>query len=312
MDLRRLTEARLREPIRASDGSYTNPVTAAFDNVRPMWVVSSDNKEPLDVAEKYQEMWSSAPELSRYRPSSDHPIRTLIVLPLSFRNRIGAFCIESSEYIEITDVAKSELRRLADALSILYGLWDVHKLHSEGKDHAIGDLRDLLERARFPKLAKPHCFVAFPNRADETVKLVIREVLGQFADKLEFTDWTRMADSGNITAQISKEILESRFGICYFSEPVGSAGLLKQKYEDNRNVVFEAGMLHARTNANADKDEEEPSGWIPIREVRSPSPPFDFAAERILYVPRASRGELNESELRAMLNRRVLRLLGDS
>jgi len=299
-------------PIRASNGSYTNPVTAAFDNFRPVWLVSSDGKEPLDVAEDYHEMWSGTPDLPRYRPSSNQPIRTLIVLPLSFRNRIGVFCIESSEYIEITDVAKLELRRLADSLGILYGLWDVNKASSECKDHAIGDLRDLLDRARFPKLAKPHVFVAFSNKADETVTLAIKDVLDQFADKLEFTDWKRMEESGNITAQIGREILESRFGICYLSEPVEPTGLLKQKYDDNRNVVFEAGMLHARTNANADKDEDGPSGWIPIREVDSPPAPFDFAAERILYVPRARNGELNESKLRDMLSRRIHRLLGDS
>jgi hypothetical protein len=299
-------------PIRASNGSYKNPVTAAFDNVRPVWLVSPNDKKPLDVAEKYQDMWSGIPDLPRYRPSSNQPIRTLIVLPLSFRNRIGVFCIESSEYIEITDVAKSELCRLADALGILYGLWDVTQANSECKDHAIGDLRDLLERARFPRLAKPHVFVAFSIRADETVTLTMKDVLGQFADKLEFTDWNRMDESGNITAQIGREILESRFGICYLSEPVEPVGLLKQNYDDNRNVVFEAGMLHARTNANADKDEDGPSGWIPIREKDSPPAPFDFAAERILYVPRARNGELNESKLREMLSRRIHRLLGDS
>jgi CAP12/Pycsar effector protein, TIR domain len=298
-------------PIKASDGGYTNPVTAAFDNDRPMWLVSVENKEPLDGTGKYEDQWSNIPNLSRYQPASHEPIRTLIVLPLSFQKRIGVFCIESSDYIEVTDVAKAELCRLADALSLLYGLWDVNRVNSECKDHAIGDLRDLLDRARFPKLAKPHVFVAFSKKADETVTLAIKDVLGQFADKLEFTDWTRMEESGNITAQIGKEILESRFGICYFSEPAESTSALKYEYDDNRNVVFEAGMLHARTNANSDRDEEGPSGWIPIREQNSPPPPFDFAAERILYVPRAGNGELNESKLRTMLTKRILRLLGE-
>jgi len=297
-------------PIRAASGSYTNPVTDAFDNVRPMWIVSSTGKKSLTSAEKYQDMWSGASDLSRYRPSSNQSIRTLIVLPLSFRNRIGVFCIESSEYIEITDVAKSELYRLADALGILYGLWDVNKVSSECTDHAISDLRDMLERARFPKLAKPHVFVAFANRADENVTLAINDALGQFADKLEFTDWRQMDESGNITTQIGKEILDSRFGICYLSEPV-EPGLSGPKYDDNRNVVFEAGMLHSRTNASADSDEDGPSGWIPIREEDSPKAPFDFANERMLIVPRAMNGELNESKLRDMLSRRIHRLLGD-
>ena len=299
-------------PIQDGSGSYTNPVTEAFDKVHAMWVVSASSKKPLDGAEAYQDMWSGTVGMPRYRPISGSQIRTLIVLPLSFRNQIGVFCMESSEYIEITDVAKLELRRLADALGILYGLWDVSKASAECTDHAIGDLQDMMERARFPKLAKPHVFVAFSHLADENVTLVISDVLSQFADKLEFTDWKQMDESGNITAQIGREILESRFGICYLSEPVTAPDASGHKYDDNRNVIFEAGMLHARTSASADSDEDGPSGWIPIREEDSPQAPFDFANERILYVPQSRNGELNESKLRDLLNKRIHRLLRDS
>lgn len=300
-------------PIRDSGGSYTNPVTEAFDKIHPMWVVGAGCKKPLDDAETYQDMWSGTAGMPRYRPISGPRIRTLIVLPLSFRNRIGVFCIESSDYIEITDVAKLELRRLADALGILYGLWDVNKASAECTDHAIGDLQDMLERARFPKLAKPHVFVAFSRRADKNVTRVISDVLSQFGDKLEYTDWTQMDDqSGNITTQIGKEILESRFGICYLSEPEMAQDASEHKYDDNRNVIFEAGMLHARTSASADSDEDGPSGWIPIREEDSPRAPFDFANERTLYVPRSRTGELNEPKLRDLLSRRIHRLLRDS
>ena len=300
-------------PIRDGGGSYTNPVTEAFDKVHAMWVVSANGKKPLDDAETYQDMWSGTAGMPRYRPISGPRIRTLIVLPLSFRNRIGVFCIESSDYIEITDVAKLELRRLADALGILYGLWDVNKASAECTDHAIGDLQDMLERARFPKLAKPHVFVAFSRRADKNVTRVISDVLSQFGDKLEYTDWTQMDDqSGNITTQIGKEILESRFGICYLSEPEMAQDASEHKYDDNRNVIFEAGMLHARTSASADSDEDGPSGWIPIREEDSPRAPFDFANERTLYVPRSRTGELNEPKLRDLLSRRIHRLLRDS
>jgi hypothetical protein len=298
-------------PIRDGGGSYTNPVTEAFDKIHPMWVVSADGKEPLDDAEAYKDMWSSTVDMPRYRAISGPHIRTLIVLPLSFRNRLGVFCIESADYIEITDVASLELRRLADALGIMYGLWDVNKASAECKDHAIGDLRDSLERARFPKLAKPHVFIAFSHLADENVTVVIKDVLSQYADKLEFTDWKQMDESGNITAQIGREILESRFGICYLSEPVTAPGAPVHKYDDNRNVIFEAGMLHARTSASADSDEDGPSGWIPIREEDSPQAPFDFANERILLVPRSRNGELNETRLRDLLNRRIHRLLRD-
>lgn len=297
-------------PMRAGSGSYTNPVTDAFDNARPMWIVSAEGRQSLDVAEHYVDMWSGAQNLSKYRSATGQSIRTIIILPLSFRRLIGIFCIESSEYIGITDVAKWELRRLADALAILLSLWDANKAHSICKDHAINDLRELLQRAKFPKLAKPHFFLAFPKSADETVMLIIKSVLEKHADTLEYTDWAKMVDSGNIMSQIGKEIMESRFGICYLSEPVESSSALQKQYRDNLNVVFEAGMLHARTSASADDgDGNGPAGWIPIREENSPPAPFDFATERILYVPRTN-GELNESRLHEMLEGRILRLLG--
>ncbi len=298
-------------PCRSDDGSYTNPVTDAFDNERPMWIVSPE-KDPLDEADQHHDLWSKTPNLSRYRPSSSRPIRTVVILPLSLQRRYGVYCFESSRYIEITDTAKSELSRLADALAMLYRLWELNKIQLAGTDHAIGDLRELLQQAKFPRLAKPHFFVAFSHKADETVKLIIRDALNEFAAKLEYTDWTQMDAAGNINTQIAKEILESRFGICYLSEPDDDSSAAAHQYRDNPNVVFEAGMLHARTTAAADADGGEPAGWIPVREQESPPPPFDFAAERIVQVPRSRTGDLNESRLREMLRRRIEALLRES
>ena len=298
-------------PIHSDDDSYTNPVTDAFDNDRPMWIVSPE-KDPLDQAGQHRDLWSGTANLSRYRPSSNQSIRTVVILPLSLQRRYGVYCIESSRYIEITDAAKLELRRLADALAMLYRLWEVNKIQVAGTDHAIGDLRELLQAAKFPRLAKPHFFVAFSHKADETVKLIIRDTLNEFAAKLEYTDWTQMDAPGNINTQIAKEILESRFGICYLSEPDDDSSAEAHQYRDNPNVVFEAGMLHARTTAAADADGGEPAGWIPVREQESPPPPFDFAAERIVQVPRSRAGDLNESKLREMLRRRIEALLRES
>jgi len=80
-------------------------------------------------------------------------------------------------------------------------------------------------------------------------------------------------------------------------------------YIDNANVVFEAGMLHARTIADDPSSGREPTGWIPMREEDSPRAPFDFAAERILIVPRFRDGALNEDRLREMLRARINTLL---
>lgn len=294
----------------AVEGAYTNPVTAAFKDERSMWIVSPDRR-PLTEAEEYVDLWSRTPDIPRYSPtSSPFNIRTLIVVPLSFTHLEGAYCIESSQFIEITEVAISEMNRLARALGTLFGLWDAHHAHSRSKTSAIEDLRRLLQHSKFPKLAKPHIFVASSEKADERIKEITGEVLSEFSEKLETTDWERIYESGSVTAQVTREILESRFGICYLSEPDEESGRPSRfLYRDNPNVLFEAGMLHASTSASADSNGSGPTGWIPIREASSPQIPFDFASERILNVPRDVNGKLDEQRFREELRRRVRSLL---
>lgn len=297
-------------PVRTDAGGFTNAVTAAAGRGRSLWIVHPE-REPLSTDGTYREMWSGADEVPPYRPSSETPVRTAIVVPLSLVNLRGAYCIESPRYFEPTEVAKSELRRLGDALAILYGLWELNQAQLSYTGNAISDLRELLDGSRFPRLALPHMFVAFPSGADETVELIIKEVLRKFRDRLEFTDWQEMYESGNVGAQIGREIMESRFGLCYLSEPAADEHATTS-FVDNANVVFEAGMLHVRMLASADHDTGEPAGWIPVREKDSPPAPFDFAAERILVVPRSADGELNESQLRDLLTRRVEALLRET
>jgi len=137
----------------------------------------------------------------------------------------------------------------------------------------------------------------------------MHNVLNEYSSKLDVTDWSQMAGQGNISAQIAKEITESRFGLCYLSQPVQGPSQGAPRYEDNPNVIFEAGMLHARTSVNADDNSGQPTGWIPVREQDSPPAPFDFAGDRILVVPRAG-GQVNELEFQAQLRRRIEALLG--
>jgi hypothetical protein len=289
------------------DQTYVNCITRAVAVDRPMWVVGTD-KTPLVEAQTYEDLWSRGTDLPRHKPSVDHPIKTLVVVPLRRRRVLGAYYFESPAYIGITDVAKKELMQLADSLAILFELYEAHKSRTRMTGEAIFDLQETLESARFPKLTMPHFFVAFSKRADPRVRTVIRETLDKFSDRLEFTDWTQIGDSGNINAQIAREIVRSRFGICYLSEPAEDAG--EHGFVDNPNVVFESGMLHALTSANAATNGAEPSGWIPMREGDSAQAPFDFAAERTIEIPRSANGEVNEDRLARVLEERILKLLG--
>jgi hypothetical protein len=295
-------------PVRGRDTPYTNPVTQSFGQNRPLWLVAK-GKGTLRDAKEVEDLWGHTADLPPYEPSVDRSIRTLVTVPLQAKRPLGVYLFESRTYLGITEVARNELVMLGNALAILLDLYEVNRTQSRMTESAIFDLQGNLESAKFPRLAKPRFFFASSTRADRSVIMVINEVLQEFDDRLEFTDWSRMSESGNIAAQIAREITQSRFGICYLSEPAGQGA--RFAYVDNPNVVFEAGMLHATTAANEPGAVGEPTGWIPVREESSPPAPFDFAAERTVYVPRFHDGRLNQDRLREMLTERVLRLLGD-
>jgi hypothetical protein len=285
------------------DGADNNPVAEAFRACRPLWLLDA-NKEPLSEVARYQDHWSGLTRMAAYQPSVP-PVRTLVAVPLYCRRQIGIYFIEIPGYIELSDVAASELKRLADALAILLEMWYVNRTQSEYTAEAIADLNQMMLEAKFPRLAKPHFFVAYSTRADPAVTGILTDVLSGFSDRLEFTDWAEMTAAGNISLQIGTEIGRSRFGICYFSEPAAGG---PHPWNDNNNVVFEAGMLHERTRSHAEQNQGEPTGWIPIREENSPPAPFDFSGERILHVPRTGSG-VNEQRFRALLTRRIEALL---
>lgn len=292
--------------IRPQRDKYGNLITASYDRNKPLWIVNSTKASLLD-ANAYEDQWSGIRNLPIYEPAADAPIRTLIVVPLRRRRVLGVYFLETQSYISITPVATRELQQLGDAIAILFELWEVNRSQSRFTQEALSDLDGILRTTRFPKLTKPRVFVAYSDRADRVVN-VIQEVLDQFSDKVEITRWDQIRQPGNITVQIAEKIAKSKFGVCYFSEPVKDATISDKEYVDNSNVIFEAGMLHALTNS----PEAQPLGWIPIREEKSPRAPFDFSTQRITYVPRMRSGELNETRFRQNLEKGVRELLGEA
>ena len=293
-------------PIR-TDGAYTNPVTMAFDIDRPLSLVAVD-KASLPQAATCVDKWSNVAELPSYRPVSRDPqIRTLVAVPVHYRRKLGIYYFETTRHINPTEVAKEEFLALADSLGILLELWYVCRGQSDATKNALDELNDLLNLARFPKLAKPHVFLAYSSRAANDVVEVIKEVLDEFSDRLEYADWKASPEPGAIGAQIGRNIAESAFGICYLSERPRSADPEGEAFVDNPNVLFEAGMLHARSTASVDFS--EPARWIAIREEASSSAPFDLAGNRFLLVPRNEAGELDAPRFGDLLSRSLRALL---
>jgi hypothetical protein len=289
-------------PIRNEDGTHGSAISASFEMERPLWVVTVD-RMPLNTFSPgdCHDQWSGVTDLPGHASPTRRSMSTLIVVPLRRRRALGAFCIESASYLEATDVALREMGLLGDALATLLELWEVNETHSSLTSEAVRDLREMLTRAKFPRLARPQIFVAYSERADGQVTNIIRTVLQQYEWKLQITFWNEISETGNITVQVAERIAQSKFGICYLSEPDGSGEQGSHRYLDNHNVVFEAGMLHALTNAA----DAPPAGWIPIREKDSPPAPFDFASERIVEVVRTETGDVAprfEQDLRRRLN----------
>ncbi len=75
------------------------------------------------------------------------------------------------------------------------------------------------------------------------------------------------------------------------SEPVpGGSPADSSRFEDNPNVLFEAGMFQMLHQLRDDPADSEVARWIPVREAEELTTdiPFDFAADRIVIVPRES------------------------
>lgn len=293
--------------IRSGDG-YTRQVSLAFDQRRPLWVVSADGRPLREVedAEGYLELWSGVGGLPRYMPPVDEPMKTSIMLPLVRVGRpLGVMYLESTTHVEATPVAKHELSALAEAIAILIELRDANKSQTDGTERAVGQLGRFLRTAKFPRLTKPNLFLASADDADSHVLGILKGVLATFDAKVTVFDWQEIADSGAITSQIADRIVRSRYGVTYFSEPAPPGS--RHRYADNPNVIFEAGMLHALINA----PDAPPSGWIPVREDDSPPAPFDFADQRIERVPRDADGQVLEERFRTQMQKRIAALLRD-
>jgi hypothetical protein len=292
--------------VRTPEGEYSAQISVAFEQRKPLWVVDKQRRPLLDCDE-YLDLWSKVESLPKYQaPRVNRGMRTSIVVPLvHWGDAIGVMYLESTSYLEITEVAKDELSLFSDALAILFDLHRANRAQIQGTKDAISELQVLLRDSKFPHLTKPKIFVASSHRADDAVRGVIQEVLDEFSTTLTVVQWDKIERSGSITMQLVEEIATSRFGLCYFSEPApdGQAG-----YVDNPNVLFEAGMMHSLTNSPV----ERPSGWLPVRERRSANLPFDFATERILEVPRDANGEIMEQKFKNELRRRIKALLSEA
>lgn len=285
---------------RVQDDQYNGQSAYVYEIGKPLWIVAPD-KAILNDATTYEDQWSGVTDLPPYWSTVDE-IRTSILLPVTRQGRIlGVVNMECRQYRRPSEVGKRELLRMAKALGIMHELHEANQTQASGTAEAIDELQSILRSRRFPtRLSTPRLFLASSHEADEAILNEIKKLIAdEFEDHIELVHWSDMAGAGNITDQTLEAITTARFGICYLSEPAPDG--LPYRFQDNPNVLFEAGMLHAFTNAPT----EEPRFWIPVRERDSPDPPFDFASERTILVPRKDDGELDKEVFEEELRRRI-------
>lgn len=283
-------------PLHKADGSIRGHTSYAVQFDKPLWITVADGSESLLQATSYCEMWSGADDLPAYRDWAGEPFLTSVIVPIG-RPASGFLNLEFEQHLDLCSGAKAELLHVAKIIEIFCRSHDSHRAQLDNTHNAFQNLNAKIIQS---PLLKPKLFLAFSSRADAEVVGAVKTILAERSADFDVVSWDEMHESGNVNAQIADAISSAAFGVCYMSEPAGANG----RFQDNPNVVFEAGMFHAMNAADVGG-----TLWVPIREECSGPPPFDFAAERLLVVPRGKGGKLNKRALTANLRNRVNSLL---
>ena len=296
---RRDTPARLR------DESGIRSIKAwSYVKRQPVWITTRDEDMRLrESPDAFEVHWTTEGrhDLPPYRDYDiEGEARTAVAIPLKARGRVfGVLVAEFARLVPCSPATRDHMQKLSDAVATLLDRFSVAQASSAQTREAFLDMQRGIEWADCGVPSERHpLFLAYSAKADERVLEVIREVLERFADRIDVTDWKSMTDTGSITSAVMEKIRACRFGVCFFSEPSESADGLA--YQDNPNVLFEAGMFHVLRGNRADSL----NGWLPIREHEDLTgrPPFDFANERLLVVPRTD-GQLDAPALQERLER---------
>jgi hypothetical protein len=304
-------EERLAYSVNKENG-YATHSAYVFGENKPLWIVSG-SKEPLQKTQDYQDLWSGSEDLPQYNTSIQNDVRTSVMHPLTVAGRpVGVVEFATEAYVEPTPATLEEARLLAAVIARAYQLVEVREAQRENTRQAIRMLEESRQRESWTRLALPQIFVAHPGterlrgkaKTDhEEVITTIHTVIGEFKHKLKIVLWDKITKTGSINAQVIDEITGSDFGLAYFSEPLKGG-----TFQDNPNVLFEAGMMQALSNAPGALFK----GWIPIREKASPPIPFDIANERILWVDRADDGSLDSKIFAKNLRGWIKDLIGEA
>lgn len=297
----------MSEPDENGERHPTGQTAYSFVNKKNLWIVDKGKGVLHEKKSEHIDLWENGQGFPHKPEHKRQDSKTSILIPIERRGRTaGVVEFESTNYIESTDLAKKELMLISETISRIKMLHDLQRSQSRSTKKAVNRLRSMMSDVDWPLITKPSLFVAYSDRAKEDVTGTIKNVLNGFSKHLNTVYWNSINKAGNINLQLLEEISRSTYGLCYFSEPNTSKMEKKYEYQDNPNVIFEAGMFQSLTNSPS----LQPFGWIPVREMNSPPTPFDFAADRFVIIERLNHGELNMDEFSDNLRKRVKTLIG--
>jgi hypothetical protein len=276
--------------IKNNTGEITGQTAYAFVKKIALWITDKNKKDLKDDSAQHVDLWNKQTDFPQVGKHKNLKVKTSIIVPIIRDN-------------EAVGVVKYELEKIADTISRVQYLYRSFEAQHKNTHKAINRLRSNLSNISWPELTKPQIFVAFPAMGEPDVIGEMKSVLDSFKERANVMFWDHCSDSGKVDQQIIEAIAKSKFGVCYFSEPMPEGS--EYKYFDNPNVIFEAGMFQALTNSPGEK----PIGWVPIREKESPPPPFDYGSDRILLVERLNNNSLNTQIFVSHLNKRISNLL---
>ena len=150
-------------PIQEESGSYKGQSTYAYEKDTKLWVTApleGDERKPLNEVESYIDQWSKTRNIPAYYSEQKPTVRTSIVCPLKYGDRVfGFLCLESEQFLECTEYAKREIQALANAIAIVLWLHEGYLKQQDSRRHAFSEIESMVkEKSLLSPLSKPKIF----------------------------------------------------------------------------------------------------------------------------------------------------------
>lgn len=303
--------------ITGEDGAASALTSYAFLHRKELWITAVDGGKLVNHVsspEGLVDQWPGRPGLPQLPAYIDYhgsKSRTMVVLPLVYGMRMfGVVSLEFSDAIPISSRAKSTASDLALSLARIIWLHETNKTRLNDSKEALDILRSSYHTVSDAFRSRRVFLASSAEESEGPVIKTIRSILtDEFSDSFELDYWADDASSGGINDHVRSAIAAAEFGICYLSERVDDNPL---QYNDNPNVLFEAGMFQMLHQLRDSASDADGARWIPIREPEplSPQLPFDIAGDRMLTVPRdLETGEVDTQKLGDQFRKAIHRLM---